>query len=140
MVNATSFQLGRNQKSSGGNVDLSEYMTETEIQELLNNYLTRNELNQILGNYYTKTEIDDLLGGKADKSDLEGLMKLSAEKSLTGGGGYGLPAEALESAMSQVPENAVICRSEANGNHVGNGDYEYSVTIFYRTIIDLATQ
>ncbi|GAB7221255.1 hypothetical protein VoSk93_04660 [Vibrio owensii] len=126
-------------KSTGGDIDLTDYFTKTEIFEILRSYLTEEEINTLLGDYYDKTEIDDKLKGKADKSDLEGLMKLG-EIRLTGhSSSYGLPAEALEEAMGLVPENAVICRSESYRKHVGNGDYTYTARVYYRPITSIAT-
>lgn len=126
-------------KSTGGDIDLTDYFTKTEIFEILRSYLTEEEINTLLDDYYDKTEIDDKLKGKADKSDLEGLMKLGEIQSTGFSSYYGLPAEALEEAMSRVPDNAVICRSLKQSKHVGNGDYEYSIKVYYRLISSAAT-
>ncbi|MFH0273127.1 hypothetical protein [Vibrio jasicida] len=126
-------------KGTGGDVDLTDYFTKTEIFEILRSYLTEEEINTLLDDYYDKNEIDDKLKDKADKSDLEGLMKLGEVQSTGFSSYYGLPAEALEEAMSRVPDNAVICRSLKQSKHVGNGDYEYAIKVYYRLITSIAT-
>lgn len=52
-----------------GELDLSNYYTQAEVDDLLAGKVNASELDR----YYLKTETDNLLADKADKSDLDGL-------------------------------------------------------------------
>lgn len=53
----------------GGEIDLSNYYTKAQVNDLLSGKVAFEELS----NYYLKTETDNKLADKADKSDLDGL-------------------------------------------------------------------
>lgn len=51
-------------------IDLSGYVTEEELTQILVNYITNSTLNETLGNYYNKADVNEMMAGKADVSSL----------------------------------------------------------------------
>ena len=54
-------------------IDLSNYVTTTDLSTALADYVTSSTFNTTIANYYTKTEIGNLLDGKVDKVSGKGL-------------------------------------------------------------------
>ncbi len=51
-------------------IDLSGYVTDEELTQVLRNYITNNTLNETLRNYYNKADVNEMMAGKADVSSL----------------------------------------------------------------------
>ena len=51
-------------------IDLSNYVTFTDLSNALNDYLTSDAFATAIANYYTKDEVDTKLSGKANAADL----------------------------------------------------------------------
>ena len=51
-------------------IDLSGYVTDEELTQVLRNYITNETLNETLRNYYNKADVNLLLAGKANSADL----------------------------------------------------------------------
>lgn len=54
-------------------IDLSNYVTTTDLSTALADYVTSSTFNTTIANYYTKTEVGNLLDGKVDKISGKGL-------------------------------------------------------------------
>lgn len=54
-------------------IDLSNYVTTTDLSTALADYVTSSTFNTTIANYYTKTEVGNLLDGKVDKVSGKGL-------------------------------------------------------------------
>lgn len=51
-------------------IDLSGYVTDEELTQVLRNYITNEVLNETLRNYYNKADVNEMMAGKADSADL----------------------------------------------------------------------
>lgn len=51
-------------------IDLSGYVTDEELTQVLRNYITNEVLNETLRNYYNKVDVNEMMAGKANSADL----------------------------------------------------------------------
>ena len=60
-------------------IDLSNYVTTTDLATTLQDYVTSTGLSTILANYYTSSQIDTLLGGKVNDVEVNGTSVVNAQ-------------------------------------------------------------
>ena len=60
-------------------IDLSNYVTTTDLATALQDYVTSTGLSTILANYYTSSQIDTLLGGKVNDVEVNGTSVVNGQ-------------------------------------------------------------
>lgn len=60
-------------------IDLSNYVTTTDLATVLQDYVTSTGLSTILANYYTSSQIDTLLGGKVNDVEVNGTSVVNGQ-------------------------------------------------------------
>ena len=60
-------------------IDLSNYVTTTDLATALQDYVTSTGLSTILANYYTSSQVDTLLGGKVNDVEVNGTSVVNGQ-------------------------------------------------------------
>jgi len=92
-------------------IDLSNYVTTTDLATALADYVTSSTFNTTIANYYTKTEVGNLLDGKVDKVSGKGLSTYDYDATAKG-------------IVDNVTTNLAGKVDKVNGKGLSTNDYD----------------
>ena len=67
-------------------IDLTDYVTSSQLTTILQDYYTKNAIDALLSNYYTKTNVDNLLDDKQDILTFDNAPTMGSNNPVTSGG------------------------------------------------------